>query len=130
LLENPGNDNNWITLQCEGVSSNRSSIGTEITIATETDDGVRKIHRVVGTGGSYGSSSLQQEIGLGRHGKIRSIKVYWPCSGRTQEFKDVRPNYFYHIKEDLDEIRLIKKEKITLDQNSTKNRSHHHSHDH
>ena len=130
LLENPGNDNNWITLQCEGVSSNRSSIGTEITITTETDDGVRKIHRVVGTGGSYGSSSLQQEIGLGRHGKIRSIKVYWPSSRRTQEFKDVRPNHFYHIKEDLDEIRLIKKEKITLDQSSAKNRSHHHSHDH
>jgi len=129
LLENPGNQNNWITLQLEGVMSNRSSIGTEITIMAEANDELRTIYRVVGTGGSYGSSSLQQEIGLGEYEKIKFIKVYWPSSKRLQKFKDVKPNNFYHIKEDLDEITLIKKEKITLNQNSKRNKTHHfHNH--
>ncbi len=127
LLVNPGNMNNWISLQLEGVKSNRSAIGTLITITAEDKARVRKIHRVVGSGGSYGSSSLQQEIGLGRCKKIRSVKIYWPSTKRIQEFKNVKPNTFYHIKEDLDELIFIEKEKVNLNK-SSKNFKKQHNH--
>ena len=38
----------------------------------------RSIHVVVGSGGSFGASSLQQEIGLGRAEAIEEIIVRWP----------------------------------------------------
>ncbi|GIS55298.1 hypothetical protein Ct9H90mP29_23400 [bacterium] len=39
--------------------------------------GDRTIYRVVGRV-ELGSSTLQQEIGLGKCNKIQSIKIYWP----------------------------------------------------
>ncbi|NIM60306.1 MAG: hypothetical protein GTN89_04355 [Acidobacteria bacterium] len=83
LFENPSNAH-WITLRLVGTESNRSGIGSRIKVVVRTTNGrTREIHRVVGTGGSFGSSSLQAEIGLGRAERIESIAVSWPASGRT-----------------------------------------------
>ena len=131
LLENPGNTNNWITLDLEGVKSNRSAIGTTITILLKGEDGERIIHRVVSSGGSYGSSSLQQEIGLGNYKNIHSIKIYWPSSEVQQEFSNVKLNNFYKVKEDSDELILINRKKINLAKKLGKNKNHSkHSHKH
>ena len=121
LLENPGNENNWITLELEGERSNRSAIGTEITIQASGVDGDRTIFRVVSAGGSYGASSLQQEIGMGNCNKISSIKIYWPSSKILQEFKNVTVNNFYHVKEDEEELLLINRKKIVLTRKSNIN---------
>jgi hypothetical protein len=43
----------------------------------------------VGTGGSFGSSSLRQVIGLGDATAIREIEVRWPATGEVQRFPDV-----------------------------------------
>jgi hypothetical protein len=58
------------------------------------------VHALVGTGGSFGSSSLQQEIGLAKASKIASIEVTWPATGRTQVLRDV----------DADQILIIEEE--------------------
>lgn len=100
LFENPGHENHWLTLDLEGVMSNKSAIGTRIKIIVEGSDGdQREIHKTVSTGGSFGSSSLQQEIGLGDAETIRSVTVTWPATGKTQVFSDLEMDTFYKIKE-------------------------------
>jgi hypothetical protein len=99
LFRNPGFDNHWITLRLEGRESNRSAIGTRIKAITEVDGRTRTIHRTVGSGGSFGASSLQQEIGLGQADTLRAIEVTWPASGRTQRFTEVEMDQIVRIRE-------------------------------
>ena len=88
LFENPS-DAHWVTLRLIGTKSNRYGVGARIKVTVRTAAGeVREIHRVVGTGGSFGSSSVQQEIGLGRAGGIESIEVFWPASGWTDRLAE------------------------------------------
>ena len=132
LLENPGTENNWITLDLEGTRSNRSGVGAEITIQASGPNGERKIYRVVGAGGSYGSSSLQQEIGLGDCDRIRSVNVYWPASQISQTFNNVNVNSFYGIKEDSNELEPLTRKRLMMAKRSIKHdkedSSHHHHH--
>ncbi len=82
LLENPGNDNHWITIFCEGKTCNRDAVGAKIKVTTLQKDGSKRaIWATVGTGGSFGSSSLRQELGLGQATKIESVEVSWPKPG-------------------------------------------------
>ncbi|MEK6675417.1 MAG: CRTAC1 family protein [Planctomycetota bacterium] len=98
LFENPGFGNHWITLRLEGTKSNRSAIGARIKVSVVTSNGSRDIHAVVSSGGSFGSSSLQQEIGLGQATMIENIDIRWP-SGMTQSFRDLGIDGVYHIRE-------------------------------
>ncbi len=83
LFENPS-EARWVTLRLVGTTSNRSGIGARIKVVAHDEAGaLREIHRVVGTGGSFGSSSLQQEIGLGTAQSIESIEIHWPASKQT-----------------------------------------------
>jgi hypothetical protein len=86
LFLNPGNGNHWVTLRLSGVRSNRSAIGARITLRVATPAGPRELHRVVGSGGSFGASTLQQEIGLGQATAIEALSVRWP-SGLSEEFR-------------------------------------------
>jgi hypothetical protein len=100
LFLNPGHaGNHWVTLVLEGVRSNRAAIGARIKVTVETSAGTRDIYAVVSTGGSFGSSSLQQEIGLGAAKAIRAIEVKWPASGTVQEFKNAPMDAFLKIRE-------------------------------
>lgn len=114
LFLNPGNENNWITLDFQGSESNRSGIGSKIMIEGETPSGLRKVYRTVTTGGSFGSSSLQQEIGLGEISHIDRLKITWPINGRIQLFKDVAVNKAYLISENSDHIESIEQTQIEL----------------
>ena len=114
LYENPGHGHHWVTLILEGETSNRSAIGARIRVTVDGPEGARNIHLVVGTGGSFGGSSLQQEIGLGMASRIREIEVDWPTSERRQVFRDVEPDRFYRIREGLDEILPIPRSPLKL----------------
>ncbi len=100
LFENPGNPNAWITLACEGRTSNRCALGTRIRAAVRTPRGRRDIHVTVDTGGSFGASSLRQEIGLGDATAIEEIAVTWPATGRVQVFRDVPLRRAFRVVED------------------------------
>ena len=103
LYVNPGNANRWLSLRLIGVRSNRSAIGARIRI-TVTESGVsRDIHAVVGSGGSFGASTLEQEIGLGNADRIESLEIHWPTSGVTQTFENVPLNTALEICEDTDD---------------------------
>ena len=99
LYENPGNSNHWLTLRLIGTESNRDGIGARVKVKLETPDGERTIHVLVGTGGSFGASSLQQEIGLGNAINIKSLEIRWPSSEKVQRFDAVPMDAFIEIKE-------------------------------
>lgn len=82
LFRNPGNENHWLTLMLEGKTSNRDAIGAKIKVNVITQSGSnRQICVTVNTGGSFGSQSLRQEIGLGDATKINSVEIMWPKPG-------------------------------------------------
>jgi hypothetical protein len=86
LFENPGHGNHWITLRLRGTSSNRDAIGARIEVEVAASDGAtRKIYRTVSTGGSFGSASLQQEIGLGAATTIKAVTIRWPLLGKEPQ---------------------------------------------
>ncbi|MEM6793960.1 MAG: CRTAC1 family protein [Acidobacteriota bacterium] len=88
----------WVTLRLEGVRSNRSAIGARLGLTVRSPEGIREIHRTVGTGGSFGSSSLQQEIGLGGAVALESLEVRWP-SGEVQVLEDLPINRVIEVRE-------------------------------
>ncbi len=82
LFENPGNQNHWVTLFLEGKTCNRDAQGAKIRVHVVEKGGVKRMICVtVGTGGSFGSQSLRQEIGLGKAERIESVEVQWPKVG-------------------------------------------------
>lgn len=99
LYWNPGNHNHWITLQLEGVRTNRSAIGAQIKVTVSRASGPRTLYRTVRSGGSWGASPLRQEIGLGQANAIQTVKVIWPASHTTQVFKGLQMNRIYKIRE-------------------------------
>lgn len=101
LLENPGHGHAWITIDLVGTTANRSAIGTRLRLTVEDADGAtRTLHRTVDTGGSFGASSLQQEIGLGDAVRIRALTVTWPNAARTtQTVDDLAVNQHLRITE-------------------------------
>jgi ASPIC/UnbV protein/VCBS repeat protein len=98
LLENPGHGTRWITLRLVGTSSNRSAIGARLVVTTQTPSGAARFVRTVGSGGSFGASSLQQEIGLGTASAIRSVEVRWP-SGATDTYERLELDRIYVLTE-------------------------------
>jgi hypothetical protein len=103
LFENPGNANAWIKLKLQGSKGcNASAIGTKIKITIIDKAGnERVIHNVVSTGGSFGSSSLAQEIGLGDAKTIKEIEIIWADKARTKSvFIGVEMNKNYVVKGD------------------------------
>ncbi len=100
LFENPGNNNKWINLKLVGVKTNRSAIGARIEVTVETETGgTQSFYRTVGSGGSFGASPLEQNIGLGNARRIRTIAVDWPVSHTRQVFHKVRMDQFLEIRE-------------------------------
>lgn len=80
LYLNPGHGNHWITLLLEGVQTNRCAMGARVRVHVGEKAGERDIHATVGTGGSFGCNTLQQEIGLGKATAIQYVEVFWPAS--------------------------------------------------
>ena len=71
------------------------------------DDGAggsRSIHRVVGSGSSFGANSLRVEVGVGEATVVDSVKVRWPTTGTAQEFTNVATGRAYRVVENADAL--------------------------
>ena len=104
LFENPGSDNAWITLRFAGAGpassgANRFGVGSRVVLSVDGPGGKRTIHRLVGSGGSFGGNSMQLEVGLGGAKRIDQIRVRWGGSGTAQVFEDVEPRAVYRVSE-------------------------------
>jgi len=104
LFANPGHGNNWLTVRPVGVWSNRAAIGARIEVEVAEGEERRSVFAVVGSGGSFGASSIEQEIGLGKADRIVSLKVRWPASGTIQVFTDVPLDVHLEVREDADTL--------------------------
>ncbi len=112
LFENPGNGAAWITLRFAGAGSagsgaNRFGVGSRVALTVDGPGGQRTIHRLVGSGGSFGGNSMQLETGLGGAARIDEIRVRWAGSGTVQVFEDVEPRATYRISERSDVLERV-----------------------
>ena len=107
LYENPGHGNRWISVRLDGVESNRAGIGARIRVNVETETGTQSVHARVNSGGSFGASALEQEIGLGQAQRIESLVVYWPTSDTFQEFRDLPLDTRYEIREGSGDYKVL-----------------------
>jgi hypothetical protein len=114
LYENPHDRRNMVSLELEGVTANRSAIGARVAVTLKTPAGLRKIHRVVSTGGSFGSSTLRQAIGLGDATAIVSAEVRWPGRSVVQTFRGFEPGSHYRLKEDATQPVRLERAPIKL----------------
>ena len=106
LFENPGTSNRWIGLKLEGVTSNRSAIGTRLRLTGLSAEGERPIFKTVNSGGSFGANPLRQHIGVGSSTNVH-VEVFWPMTRARQEFTNLAPGKWYSIREDSDKATVM-----------------------
>ena len=98
------------------ANSKRAAIGLRLKLIGERKDGsTRELYRTVSTGGSFGSSTLRVEIGLGDIHRIKEITLNWPNSkGTSQSFKDIRVNSFIKITEEKEELVYLDRQEFNF----------------
>jgi hypothetical protein len=100
LYRNPGTTNHSITLELEGVKSNRAAFGARIeVIARQQDGSLRHLFRTVGYGSSFGGNPLRQHIGLGPANQPVEVFVTWPSAGQVDRFKGLAVDRSYRLRE-------------------------------
>jgi len=115
LYMNPGqNNNNWISLKLEGTKANKAGIGSHIKVSFTENGAKRSVYKDVNSGGSFGSSPLRQEIGIGQAKLIDDIEIKWAGSQTVQHFKNIAPNQFLHLTEGQSNAEVIHLKKLTF----------------
>ena len=99
LYENPGHGNHWVTLELEGVKSNRAAFGARVKVTVKSGTAARHIYRTVGYGSSFGGNPLRQHIGMGKAAHIDEIEVTWPTSRLVQKFRELPVDRAFHLRE-------------------------------
>ena len=96
----------WVSLELEGTTANRSAIGARVTVRLQTPGGERRIHRVVSSGGSFGASTLRVFVGLGDATHVSGVDVTWPiarsarnAADPVQEFHGLQRGRHYLLKQ-------------------------------
>ncbi|HWA25212.1 MAG TPA: FG-GAP-like repeat-containing protein [Lacunisphaera sp.] len=97
LFANPGFGNHWLKLQLQGTKTNRAAIGARIKVVAREAGAQRVIYRTVGTGASFGSNPLRQEIGLGRADTVERVEIFWPVTGLTQVVTGLQVDQCFQI---------------------------------
>ena len=116
LFMNPGFTNkHWLKLKLEGVRANRPAIGAQIKVTLQTPSGTRELHRVVSSGGNFGSNPLRQEIGLGDAISITAVDIRWPGSDTRQTVRGLQLDHSYQIREGDPAPVVLKLHPVTLD---------------
>jgi len=108
LFLNPGNGNHWVTLVLRGARANTRAVGARVEVAVETPAGPRSMYLVAGSGGSFGASSLQQEVGLADATSIARVVIDWPA-GQRQVFTGLPLDRFVELVEGRDGFRLLER---------------------
>jgi hypothetical protein len=124
LFENPGHSNQWIKIKLHGAQANRPGVGARLKLTIQDGNERRVLHRVVGSGGSFGANPFRQEIGLGKATRVEELMVTWPGSGTVQRFKDLPAEREISIREDSPEVEIRDLARFAFP--SDKHDHHHH----
>ncbi len=88
-------NNNWLKIKLIGTKSNRSGIGSKVTInigeTTQTQE-------VTAQTSYYSHNDLRLHFGLGTHKKVDSIQIRW-ATGDFETIKNISANQIITIKE-------------------------------
>jgi len=118
LFLNPGSTNKWLKLKLVGNKANRPAVGARVKVTLQTPSGLRNIHRVVSSGGSFGSNPFRLELGLGDATAITTVEIRWPGLNTRQTLRDLQPNHSYEIKEGA-AASVVKLHPVKLDAHPT-----------
>lgn len=88
-------DNEWIVLDLEGNSSNKSAIGTQVRAFWNGQEQVKEIHGGVGF---CSQNDRRVHFGFGKAAKVDKIVIRW-ASGKTQTIESPELNKIHQIKE-------------------------------
>lgn len=114
LYLNPGTTNHFLKLKLVGTKANRPAIGARIKVTVRTPAGPRAIHRTVGSGGSFGSNPLRQEIGLGDATAITGVEIRWPGSETRGNYSGLALDHSYRIREGSDQPEPVQLHPVNL----------------
>ena len=89
------NDRHWIGLSLTGTTSNRSAIGSRITLVTAEGSQVQEVR---GGGSYYSQNDLRAHFGLGSLGGIERVDVRWP-NGREESWSGLAVDRYHALKE-------------------------------
>jgi hypothetical protein len=92
VYKNNGNQNKWITIQCQGTVTNTSAIGAMVRVKAKiAGKAVWQMQQILGQTGWFGQNSLDVEFGLGNASVIDSLVIEW-TSGSVQVLTNVAVN--------------------------------------
>ena len=95
LLNDGGNAANAMLVQAVGTTSNRSGIGTKLTLTT----GTRRQVREVQSGSSYlAQNDLRAHFGLGRGERAERLEIRWP-DGSTELVENLAANQLVTVRQ-------------------------------
>ena len=101
LFINKKNNNNWIEINCKGVVSNYSAIGTRLKIkANINGKPVWQIREISGCNGFRSQNSLRVHFGLGNAVSIDSLIVLWPSKQKTV-LTNIKANQVLNVSEEM-----------------------------
>jgi len=93
---------NWIKIKLVGVKSNRSAIGTRVTVTATTVPGATKPLAQMDelrSGGSYFSQNdLRMHFGLDQAKQVDLLEIRW-LSGQVDQIRNLTVNQLYVIQE-------------------------------
>jgi hypothetical protein len=125
LFANPGRGNNWISIKLTGAKSNRAAIGAKIKLTLTGANGQKSLrYREVNSGGSFGASSLRQEIGLGKATLIDTLEIAWSASDTRQVFRNLSVNQSIEIKEGQEKFQSSPLRSFVMNGTLKKSRGH------
>lgn len=97
-----GNRNNWISIMCSGISTNRSGIGATVRIkATIGGSVVWQMREISSQSGFLGQNEMLAHFGLGDAAIIDSIIVEWPGGPVVDRLTGVAVNQYLTISETI-----------------------------
>jgi tetratricopeptide (TPR) repeat protein len=114
LFENPGHGNDWISVRLVGVKANRAAIGARIKVTVKNGAETRAVYRTIGSGGTFGSSPLEQHMGLGKSAEIVGLEVQWPGDAQPQRFASMPKNQAIEIRQSASEYHVIERPRFKL----------------
>lgn len=95
LRNNKGNQNNWLTLNLVGSTSNRDGIGSRIKLMT---GGKVQTAQKKSTSGYLSQNDSRVHFGLMKNAVVEKIEIKWP-SGKFQVLENIKANQILTIKE-------------------------------